>query len=231
MALIRRWLRRTNRALDLDPPCPDDDADSPPAATPAPAAADRGRPAPDPDRPSWWERNRQYIEVGGVWLESMGVVVAALVAINQYQANSRAERVRQTLSYLDRFQEDRLYDARRTLEDAWNAKSDQVFALMAAPGGEARLTAFIAETIAAEKLDPQITTVVDFYDELQACTEASLCDHDTAVRFFGKYANDLDGLLTPYFQQQRNDLHDPLIASGIDYFSVEYRRMTTPKGP
>jgi hypothetical protein len=197
MSLIRRWLRRTDRALDIAP-------------------AEGGT--------RWWERNRQTVEVVGVWLEAMGVLAAAVVALSQYQANSTAERVKQTLAYRDRFQDERLYNARRSLEDAWNARSREVFAILNQPDGEARLASFLKTAVAEAHLDPAITNIVDFYDELQACTTSDLCDHDTAVRFFGKYAADLHGLLTPYFQAQRDELRDPQIASGVDYFSREYRR-------
>lgn len=174
---------------------------------------------------SWWERHRHSLEILGVWIEAIGVLTAALAAIQQYKANSRAEQVNKTLKYLDRFQEDRVFNAKRTLEDAWNAKRDDVFNLMKGKGGEAGLAKYLADTIRKQSLEPSIATVMDFYDELEACTSSDLCDRETAVRFFGKYAWDFHGLLHPYIEAQRAELHDRFIGVGIDYFSRLYRNI------
>jgi hypothetical protein len=210
VALFRRWLRRTDRAL--------------------------GATAEGPARAPWWERNRPALEVAGIWLEALGVLTAAVLGISQYRANSHAEQVNKTLKYLDRYQEERIYTARKSLEDAWNAKSAQVFEALKSPDGEAALARLLNETIAQERLAPAISTVLDFYDELEVCAAARLCDRDTAVRFFGKYAWDLYGLLTPYIRAQREALHDGLIGSGIDRLSRAYRKRLPqedegPRGP
>lgn len=173
---------------------------------------------------SWWDRNRPFFEIGATWLEALVALIAAIIAINQYLANSRAEQVNMTLKYLDRYQTERVYNARKTLEDSWSARSKEVFEIMKAPDGESRLATYLEETIAQLQLDPQIATIMEFYDELQACTTAGLCDRDTAVRFFGKFAWDFRGLLAPHIQHQRSEYHDDLIGSGIDYFSLLYYR-------
>lgn len=178
----------------------------------------------DAARPTgWWERNRQSIEIIGIWVESLGVLAAALLGIQQYRENSRAEQVDITLKYLERFQEDRIFSARSQLENAWNARRDEVFALLQQPDGETALSQFLEKTIADNGLEPAIATVMDFFDGLQACTTSGLCDQDTALRFFGKYAYDFHGLLAPHIALQRKQLRDPQIGSGVDYFSREYR--------
>jgi len=210
MPLIRRWLRRTYRAMEDD------------------TGATRAN--------SWWERNRQSVEIVGVWVEALGVVTAAVLGIHQYRENSRADKVNVTFKYLDRFQEERLFAARGRLESAWNTRRGEVFALLQQPDGETELAKFLEKTIGDNGLDPDIGTVMDFFDELQACTTSGLCDRDTAVRFFGKYAYDFHGLLAPHIALQRKELRDPQIGSGIDFFSREYRRAreredkVTPKG-
>jgi hypothetical protein len=122
------------------------------------------------------------------------------------------------------------------LESTWNAKRDEVFALIQKPDGETALSKFLEQTIGEKGLDPAISTVMDFYDELHACTTSGLCDRDTAVRFFGKYAYDFHGLLAPHIEVQRAELRDRQIGSGVDFFSREYRHAReredkdTPKG-
>lgn len=172
---------------------------------------------------NWWERNRQNLEVLGVWTEALGVLIAAVAAIQQYKANSSAEQVNKTLKYLDRFQEDRVFNARQTLDEVWNAKRDEVFSLLESKAGDMAYAKYLAAIIEKEKLATPIATVMDFYDELEACTSADLCDRDTAVRFFGKYAWDFHGLLHPYIEDQRGELHDAFIGVGIDHFARSYR--------
>ena len=211
MALIRRWLRRTNRAMEKE-------------------SRDVTQTS------SWWERNRHSVEIIGIWVEALGVVTAAVLGIQQYRENSQADKVNITLKYLDRFQEERIFKARGDLDAAWNARREEVFALLQQPDGEAKLAAFLEKTIADGSLDPAIGTVMDFFDELQACTTSGLCDRDTAIRFFGKYAYDFHGLLAPHIALQRKELRDVQIGSGVDFFSREYRRArekadkVTPKG-
>ena len=72
--------------------------------------------------------------------------------------------------------------------------------------GEAQLAKYLEKEIEKQHLEPLIATVMDFYDELHACTTAELCDRDTAVRFFGKYAWDFHGLLAPHIKAQREEL-------------------------
>jgi hypothetical protein len=199
MALIRRWLRRTNRAMEEEP---------------------KG----ETQTSSWWDRNRQSVEIVGIWVEALGVVTAAVLGIQQYRENSQADKVNITLKYLDRFQEDRIFKARGDLDAAWNARREEVFALLQQPDGEAKLESFLEKTIAESGLDPAIATVMDFFDELQACTTSGLCDRETAIRFFGKYAYDFHGLLAPYIALQRKALRDLQIGSGVDFFSREYRQ-------
>lgn len=173
--------------------------------------------------PSWWERHQHSLEVLRAWTEAIGALIVALMAIQQYKENSSAEQVNKTLKYLDRFREDRVFSARRALEDAWTAKRDEVFALTESQAGESALARYVTDTIEKEKLEPAIATVMDFYDELEACTSADLCDRATAVRFFGKYAWDFHGLMHPYIEAQRAALHDGFIGVGIDQFSRAYR--------
>ena len=57
--------------------------------------------------------------------------------------------------------------------------------------------------------------ILEFFDELNICAEAKLCDEKTAIRFFGKYAWDFSGLMKPYVFHLREAYHDPMIGIGI----------------
>jgi sulfur relay (sulfurtransferase) DsrF/TusC family protein len=168
--------------------------------------------------------NPAFMQIFAKWLKVFVALIVALIAVNQYMANSQAKQVSMTLKYLDRYQTERVYNARRVLVDSWSTKKKEVFEIMKAPDGEARLASYLEASIAQLQLAPQIATILDFFDELQACTSAGLCDRDTAVRFFGKFAWDFRGLLIPYIKSQRSALQDDQIGSGIDYFSLLYQQ-------
>jgi sulfur relay (sulfurtransferase) DsrF/TusC family protein len=170
--------------------------------------------------------NPAFMQIFAKWLKVFVALIVALIAVNQYMANSQAKQVSMTLKYLDRYQTERVYNARRVLVDSWSTKKKEVFEIMKAPDGEARLASYLEASIAQLQLAPQIATILDFFDELQACTSAGLCDRDTAVRFFGKFAWDFRGLLIPYIKSQRSALQDDQIGSGIDYFSLLYQQFT-----
>ncbi|NBY23206.1 MAG: hypothetical protein EBQ73_10375 [Gammaproteobacteria bacterium] len=48
----------------------------------------------------WLDRNKSALELFAIWIESVGVLVAALFAIQQYASNSAAEQVNKTSATL-----------------------------------------------------------------------------------------------------------------------------------
>ena len=163
----------------------------------------------------WLDRNKSALELFAVWTESIGVLVAALFAIQQYADNSAAEQVNKTLSYIDRFHSDVVSGAREKFERVFDERRDEIFRISASPESDTEFPLYLKRIVAERKLEIPLTTLLEFFDELNICADAHLCDEKTAIRFFGKYAWDFSGLMKPYIVQLRGEYHDPMIGVGI----------------
>lgn len=164
---------------------------------------------------SWLERNKSALELLAVWTESIGVLVAAVFAIQQYADNSAAEQVNKTLSYIDRFHADDVGDAREKFEKVFDERKDEIFKMSSGADAESQFPQYLQRIVDEQELEIPLNKILEFFDELYICAEAKLCDEKTAIRFFGKYAWDFSGLMKPYVFHLREAYHDPMIGIGI----------------
>ncbi len=155
------------------------------------------------------------------WATAMGALLAGAIALHQYLDNSKAEQVKHTLYYLNRFHEEALAKARARLEEVWNPRSDEIFRIQNEKG-ETVYGAWVRAVAEKSSVDREVRTIIDFYDELHACSVSGLCEVHTAVRFFGKYASDFRGLLYPVIIEHKARMKDPQIGTGVDYFAKRY---------
>jgi hypothetical protein len=164
---------------------------------------------------SWLDRNKSALELLAVWTESIGVLVAAIFAIQQYADNSAAEQVNKTLSYIDRFHADDVGDAWEKFEKVFDDRKEEIFKVSAGPDSETQFPLFLQRVMDEQELEIPLNKILEFFDELNICAESKLCDEKTAIRFFGKHAWDFSGLMKPYILHLREEYHDPTIGVGI----------------
>ncbi|MEY4684446.1 MAG: hypothetical protein RLZ25_905 [Pseudomonadota bacterium] len=172
---------------------------------------------------SWLERNKSALELFAVWTESIGVLVAAIFAIQQYADNSTAEQVNKTLSYIDRFHADAVSDAREKFEKVFDDRKNEIFKISTQPDAEVQFARYLERIMDEQDLDVLLNKILEFFDELNICAEANLCDEKTAIRFFGKYAWDFSGLMKPYIWHLREEYHDPTIGLGMLRIAHRFR--------
>lgn len=174
---------------------------------------------------SWLERNKSGLELLAVWMESIGVLVAAIFAIQQYTDNSAAEQVNKTLSYIDRFHADDVGDAREKFEKVFDERKDEIFKVSSGSDADTQFPQYLDRVVAEQELEIPLHKILEFFDELNICAEAKLCDEKTAIRFFGKYAWDFSGLMKPYIFHLREEYHDPMIGIGIVRIGHSFKTM------
>lgn len=180
---------------------------------------------------SWLERNKSALELLAVWTESVGVLVAAVFAIQQYADNSAAEQVNKTLSYIDRFHADDVSDAREKFEKIFDDRKEEIFKISSGTDAELQFPQYIQRVMDEQELEIPLNKILEFFDELNICAEARLCDEKTAIRFFGKYAWDFSGLMKPYIFHLRDEYHDPLIGIGILRIGHTFRTLQKENAP
>ena len=180
---------------------------------------------------NWLERNKSVLELIAVWTESIGVLVAAIFAIQQYADNSAAEQVNKTLSYIDRFHADDVGDAREKFEKVFDDRKEEIFKMSSAADAETQFPQFLQRVVDDQELEIPLNKILEFFDELNICAEAKLCDEKTALRFFGKYAWDFSGLMKPYIFHLREEYHDPMIGIGILRIAHTFRTLQKEEAP
>lgn len=133
------------------------------------------------------------------------------LALVEYRDESSAERVKETLEYVDRYNRDAIQEARLTIEKILDPKAEKIFKRTNA--GE---TTFLIKEIRENKLEDDFSLLFHFFENLHACTCAKLCDETTVRRFFAKDAYDHWGFAYPYIADQRGRLKDESFGRGIE---------------
>lgn len=149
----------------------------------------------------------------------MATLAAGLFALYQYSANSNADRAKETLNFVERFDRDKILDARQKIDFTFYKINEEILKKVE---DKQAYSKYINKVIKNKSLSSNLNYIFDFYDQLQACSLSNLCDADIAVRFFGKYAFDIVGTVYPYIETQRDKTGDKQFGIGIQYFSDEY---------
>lgn len=159
-------------------------------------------------------RLKLWSDIIATWVTIFGVFSGGIFAVLQYVDRASAERVRETLQYVEKYNEGSILQARTRLENFWNPRAEEVFAKQRQ--GERVLYVYLDAEIRRNRLEGDVSLLNAFFDNLRTCTCANLCDLATVERFFGKDASDLNGLLFPYAAEQRKRLNDASIGASLE---------------
>lgn len=158
-----------------------------------------------------------------VWLTVVGTLFGGGYALVQYLDNSNAERAKETLKFVERFDNVRLYESRQKIDIALEQMEDELRRKL--KEGEPVYLTYLEAGIKDKLLSYHFNQIFDFYDQLHACSLASLCDTDISLRFFGKYAYDLVGTIYPYMEHQKAQSGDAQYGSGIKFYFFKYKEL------
>lgn len=156
-----------------------------------------------------------------VWFTIIGTLAGGGYALVQYVDNSNADRAKETLKFVERFDNDRLYNSRQKVEIGLEQMEEDLRKSLKA--GEAEYENHLAAGINEKSISHSLNQIFDFYDQLHACSLANLCDTEISLRFFGKYAYDLVGTIHPYIEQQKTRSGDIQYGSGIQFYFNRYK--------
>jgi len=156
-----------------------------------------------------------------VWLTMIGTLAGGGYALIQYLDNSNAERAKETLKFVERFDKDRLYDSRQKIDIALMQMEEGLRKKI--KEGEPEYLTYLEAGINEKLISHHLNQLFDFYDQLHACSLANLCDTDISIRFFGKYAYDLVGTIFPYIEKQKTQSGDAQYGSGIKFYFSKYK--------
>jgi len=114
-----------------------------------------------------------------------------------------------------------LREARSRVESFWGANTEAVF--KESNESEKALAAYVLYSIRTQGLVNDTELIIEFFEDINICTRAKLCDEATAIRFFGKRSFDFFGLNFPYIAEQRHRTKDNSFGCGVESFKKSYR--------
>ena len=159
------------------------------------------------------------------------VVVAATIigggwGIWQYSERLKEGRVTETLSYIANFSDDRHFEARAEISEAWFDARATLRHLETRPVSsgaefELRKQQFVLDLVVngmgKAPVFSSVDIVVEFFSQLEICVENQICDEETALNFFASYADQFWSLHEPYITWKRAQFN-ATYAEGIEYF-------------
>jgi hypothetical protein len=168
-----------------------------------------------------WEQWKTKIEVFSMLLAMITTLSGGSYAVIQYIDNSNAERVKETLVFVDKFDKDDFLKSRSKIGSSFKNIETELYEKVS---DKDRYLNFLTDKIENYYIENNLERVFDFYDELYICTLNDLCDQKVALEFFGKYAYDIVGVTLPYIEKNKEESHDRSYASGIKFFFQAYKK-------
>lgn len=166
------------------------------------------------------EKIKLISDVIATWVAILGAFAGGIFALIQYTDQISSARVQETLKYVERFNKEPIQNATARLEEFWNERAGKI---LNPAGGEQALSEYINSEIGNNKLEKDTALLLSFFDSLQTCSCAKLCDEGTALQFFGKQAYDFHGLYHPYLVSQRDNLRDTSFGAGVESLAHSYK--------
>jgi hypothetical protein len=161
----------------------------------------------------------QYSNIARDWIALIATIVGGALGLMQYLSNSQSERTKETLTFIQRFNENPALVNQNNLkkkmaEIAPDLMKEQLI-------GDEKASKYLQNVVDKNDLEIPIDYIVDLHEQVYACVTSDLCDHDVAVRFLGKPANDFLRSWGHYIRKIKEQ--DASFADGLIYFAGEYK--------
>lgn len=173
-------------------------------------------------------------------VSAMILALSAIAAVYQYWIARADRHVEQTFAFIERFDNDRLAAAQRSVDDLAGNAGQSIAAQLAAyeaAGMDRREVDAFADRLfveavlaqagkkAAGDVPPALLEITSFFNGLQICIEEGLCDKSTAHAFLDTYAVSFWQTFEPVILHVRGK-DRPRFADGMERFlkSIEKGR-------
>lgn len=170
--------------------------------------------------PRWLKTQTKNLEADGIhqrwdgfvnFVSNIVVLVGVVFSIYQFLSYQHDERVKYTFQFVEKFDDDRFIEARRTVSEALRSYEQKISRL-----NEVRMNAS-AETKLRDRLAQflvndtnnnngiarELSLLIGFFNGLQICIEENLCDKPVAHAFFRSQADSIWINFRPYIEGRR----------------------------
>lgn len=165
------------------------------------------------------ERTKILTEIITAWISMLALIIAGIFAGYQYLQNQKGDRVKETLTFVNRFNATPVLDARKKIATTWEIAMPRLKVILGKkPPIDEEYSSFILETIRDAKISQDIGLVIEFFEALEVCIRAEICDGDTAVQFLQPEALSFFRLHFDHVNATRVDLNDKRFAREFEAF-------------
>lgn len=172
------------------------------------------------------EQLKLRVEIVAIIVTMLGAIGAGAYALMQYVENARAARAKETLHFVEVSVRDSLSSSRVYIDgviEAMQGQKDNKANSILETKDEHVYKKHITDSLNGRDVIRNLNAIFEFYDQLYSCNAVYLCDEDISLRFFGKYAYDLIGVIYPFVMEKRIEYHDGKYAEGIIHYFESYK--------
>lgn len=167
------------------------------------------------------ERTKILTEIVTAWISMLALITAGIFAGYQYLENEKGARVKETLSFVSRFNTTPVLDARRKIASTWEGAMPQLKIILSKKSPvDGEYSQFTNKTIQDAKIAQDISIVIEYFEALEVCIRAKICDGDTAVKFLQPEALRFFRLHLDHVSSVRVDLNDARFAQELEAFAT-----------
>jgi hypothetical protein len=170
------------------------------------------------------ERTKILTEIVTAWISMLALIIAGCFAGFQYLEKEDGERVKETLSFLGRFNTSPVLDARRKIATTWDGNMSQMIEILERkPFIDSDYRQFILKTIHDGGIGQDVALVIEYFDSLEVCIRAKICDGPAAAQFFKAEATSFFRQHYRHIQRVREERHDERFAQDLERFTKRAR--------
>lgn len=151
------------------------------------------------DRQSAKEHSKDWFDYVTTGLQVLAMVGGVIAFAVGYYAKNEADREQAMFTFMQRYYEGPVADARKKVEAIWLDDSNNAQLDAAKNDKNKTIVAIVKKSGAVEDL----STLVDFFESLATCVNIGVCDHDIACAMFKSDAAGIDDTYAAIFEDQK----------------------------
>lgn len=163
------------------------------------------------------ERFKLLSDVVRTWLGAIALILGGGFAIVQYIEKEKADRIKVSLDFFDRYNKSPFYDSRQRIERAWEKNDVELDKILSAnPMDRRKYSKFITTVAKQENIEYDIFQLIAFFESLEICIRSAICDSSAAVSFLHSDAQAFYRLHFSVIHQAREFRGDPSIGRDLE---------------
>lgn len=166
------------------------------------------------------ERIKVLTEILTSWLGAIALLLGGGFAVVQYMEKDKADRVKASMDFFERYNKPPFYDSRQRIERAWERNDYELNRILGVkPMDRQKYTDYVLFVIDRENIEYDVFQMIAFFESLEVCVKLSICDSAAALSFLQADARTLYRLHFSAINRARQIREDDTIAGELESFT------------